>query len=205
MNAARRDPEATRLAILDAAEEVFLDRGVADATTSEIARLAGVTKSLIHHHFGAKKDLWKEVKLRRFAEYGDGQRRMLQESGADEVLLRDSMALYFRFLQRNPEMVRLLAWMFLEDDEECADLDGDLMRLGVERIRETQEAGAFRQDLDPRYILIAFLTMTQHWFQFRGGFLRDVGFEGKREALDEEYLESMLKIFFEGIGPKAKK
>ena len=39
----RRDPEATRAAILEAAEEAFLQKGVADASTSLIARRAGVT------------------------------------------------------------------------------------------------------------------------------------------------------------------
>ncbi len=201
---ARRDPEATRKAILDAAEEVFLDRGVADATTSEIARMAGVTKSLIHHHFGSKDALWREVKLRRFREYGDAQRTMLEESEGPpgEQLLRDSMEMYFRFLQANPEMVRLLAWMYLEDDSDCGDLDRDLTELGVDRIRQSQTEGRFRDDIDPHHILLAFLALTQHWFHFRDPFLEDTGLVGPRSELDEQFLDTLLKIFFEGILPR---
>ena len=201
---AKRDPEATRTAILDAAEEVFIDRGVADATTSEIARLAGVTKSLIHHHFGSKNGLWREVKVRRFAEYGTAQMKMLEESDPEAELLRDSMKMYFRFLQGSPAMVRLFAWMFLEDDVDCGDLDGDLAKLGIEHIRQAQEDGTFRSDLDPRYILMTFLSLTQHWFQFRDSFLLDAGLSGPREELDTEYLESILKIFFGGILPRSE-
>ncbi|MEZ4466816.1 MAG: TetR family transcriptional regulator [bacterium] len=42
---ARRDPEATREAILDAALQVFSQRGYAETSTSALAAEAGVTKS----------------------------------------------------------------------------------------------------------------------------------------------------------------
>ena len=45
----QRDPEATRNALLEAAEEVFLKNGFGNTSLSEIAKRAGITKSLIHH------------------------------------------------------------------------------------------------------------------------------------------------------------
>jgi AcrR family transcriptional regulator len=53
----RRDPEASRAAILEAAREVFNERGYARATIREIARRAGVTHGLVMRHFGAKEQL----------------------------------------------------------------------------------------------------------------------------------------------------
>ncbi len=53
--------EETRLAneqiILQAAEEVFADVGFAGATTSAIARKAGLPKANIHYYFRTKEDL----------------------------------------------------------------------------------------------------------------------------------------------------
>ena len=69
MTTQQRNPEATRASILEAAEEVFLEKGYSAAALSAIARRAGVTKSLLHHHFGSKEGLWHEVKLRRFSHY----------------------------------------------------------------------------------------------------------------------------------------
>jgi hypothetical protein len=57
----RRDPEASRAAILDAAREVFTERGYAHATIREIARRAGVTHGLVMRHFGAKEQLLIEA------------------------------------------------------------------------------------------------------------------------------------------------
>jgi hypothetical protein len=53
----RRDPEASRAAILEAAREVFTERGYARATIREIAHRAGVTHGLVMRHFGSKERL----------------------------------------------------------------------------------------------------------------------------------------------------
>jgi AcrR family transcriptional regulator len=53
----RRDPEASRAAILEAARAVFTERGYARATIREIARRAGVTHGLVMRHFGTKEQL----------------------------------------------------------------------------------------------------------------------------------------------------
>lgn len=139
MTARQRDPKATRAAILDAAETAFLAKGFAETSTAEVARLAGVTKSLTHHHFGSKDRLWDEVKVRRFSVYAAEQMAMLRDQEPSAELLRAPMRLYFRLLRSNSELVRLLAWMFLEQDgdEECADLDRELTLPG----RREQDPG----------------------------------------------------------------
>ena len=204
MTPRQRDPEATRTAILDAAEEVLLAKGFAEASTAEIARRAGVTKSLIHHHFGSKEGLWDEVKVRRFSEYAERQMEMLQTDQPNAELLRDSMRTYFHFLQRNPQLVRMLAWMFLEQDQEkeCADLDRELTLAGIAKIREGQENGFLRGDLNPGFILYTFLGICQHWFQDKSWMLEKIGLSAESDAVDQAYLEDAVKIFFEGVLPR---
>ncbi|MCC6714088.1 MAG: TetR family transcriptional regulator [Gammaproteobacteria bacterium] len=51
------EAEATRNQILDAAEVVFFELGVARATLSDIAAHAGVTRGAIYWHFRNKADL----------------------------------------------------------------------------------------------------------------------------------------------------
>ncbi|WP_369053460.1 TetR family transcriptional regulator [Kineococcus terrestris] len=48
----------TREAVLDAAREVFADRGFEGATIRAIAALAGVDPALVHHYFGSKDGLF---------------------------------------------------------------------------------------------------------------------------------------------------
>ncbi len=49
------------MAILEAAREVFTERGYARATIREIARRAGVTHGLVMRHFGTKEQLLIEA------------------------------------------------------------------------------------------------------------------------------------------------
>jgi TetR/AcrR family transcriptional regulator len=205
MPAARvRDPEATRSAILDAAENAFLAKGFSETSTSEIARRAGVTKSLIHHHFGSKEGLWEAVKVRRFSVYAEQQMQMLRDKEPTADLLRDSMKMYFRFLRANPEIVKMLAWMFVEQSqgEDCADLDKELTLAGIEKIRQAQERGDLRSDLNPGFILFTFIGIAQHWYQDKQLMLDKIGLSADSDAIDEAYLEDAVKIFFEGVLPR---
>jgi AcrR family transcriptional regulator len=53
----RRNPEASKAAILDAARHVFTERGYAGGSIREIAKRAGVTHGLVIRHFGSKEKL----------------------------------------------------------------------------------------------------------------------------------------------------
>lgn len=199
----KRDPQATRKALLDAAEAVFLEKGFGNTALSEIARRAGLTKSLIHHYFGSKENLWQEVKQRRFDDYAHRQLDMLKDAPPTAGLLRNSVELYFRFLKKNPEIVRILAWMFLErDQEDCLNKDRELIEAGLAQIRAGQKDGHLRADIDARFILFTFLGLAQHWIQDKEHFIHDFGTEGFPGDLDEAYLEDMLKIFMEGVLPR---
>lgn len=54
----KEDAEATRNALLDAAERVFYDKGVSRASLDDIAREAGATRGAIYWHFKDKVDLF---------------------------------------------------------------------------------------------------------------------------------------------------
>lgn len=200
-----RDPEATRAAILDAAEKVFLKKGYGNSALSEIARQGGVTKSLIHHHFGSKHDLWREVKMRRFTHYMEQQLEMLQGGEPSVDLLRDSIKAYFNFLKENQEVVRILAWMYLEQDEHDLDLDKQIIEAGLQMLKASQEAGAIRQDVHPSFILFILIGLAQHWFQDCPHFKQGFGPIAERDDLDELYFKDMLKIFLEGVLPRGSK
>lgn len=60
----KEEAEQTRNAILDAAEQLFFERGVARTTLEEIARAAGVTRGAVYWHFHNKVDLFEAMQAR---------------------------------------------------------------------------------------------------------------------------------------------
>jgi TetR/AcrR family transcriptional regulator len=195
----RRDPEATRLAILDAAEAIFVEKGFAAASMSDVARRAAVTKSLIHHHFGSKEELWVEIKRRSLDEYVEQQRAIMASPASDQASLTESMQVYFRFLESNPNFVRLSTWMNLEDPKLSAPANPDLLHRGVERLRRAQAQGAFRRDVDPWHIMFAFFALSTYWFQARHAHGHETYADRDPSAADEKYLEDLVKILLEGV------
>ncbi|BCI54335.1 TetR family transcriptional regulator [Mycolicibacterium litorale] len=114
--------EHTRSLLLDAAEEVFAEKGFAPATLDDIAHAAGYTKGAIYKHFTAKEDLFlavsdrywrryfenfaevmsasKEVGARELDEIAARWRQLSRDRGAEHAALGHEFTLY---LLRNPE------------------------------------------------------------------------------------------------------
>ncbi|WP_049753541.1 TetR family transcriptional regulator [Alkalilimnicola ehrlichii MLHE-1] len=61
MRKTKAEAEETRHQLLDAAEAVFLERGVADASLAAIAEAAGMTRGAIYWHFRDKTHLYDEM------------------------------------------------------------------------------------------------------------------------------------------------
>lgn len=115
--------EHTRSLLLDAAEEVFAEKGFTAASLDDIAQAAGYTKGAIYKHFATKEDLFLAVSDRHWRRYFDNfadvlsaatevgarelddvaerWRQISLEGGAAHAALGHEFALY---LLRNPEV-----------------------------------------------------------------------------------------------------
>src|ERR1700757_394509 len=65
----RRRPAAIRSLVLQAARELFAERGFGDVTTREVAVRAGVTQAQVFRHFGSKGRLFVEPAYQPFYYY----------------------------------------------------------------------------------------------------------------------------------------
>lgn len=195
-----RDPDATRRQILAAALELFVEHGFADVSMRQIAERSGVTKSLIHHHFGSKDSLWEATKEQALAQYASEQKAELEQAEiVDGTLLRDGVVNYFRFLQDNPQVVRLLAWTHMEGDATCGEMDAELVRLGARRVEQAQQAGIFRDDVNPVHVVTLFILVCTQWFQARTHHGQWPGM-----GSDDEFLQDFLAIYMGGLKPAAQ-
>ena len=125
--------EHTRALLLDAAEEVFAEKGFTPATLDDIAQTAGYTKGAIYKHFTAKEDLFLAVSDRYWRRYFDNfaevlaaatelgareldevaqrWRQLSNDRGAEHAALGHEFTLY---LLRNPEARERVAAKRLE-------------------------------------------------------------------------------------------
>ena len=132
--------ERTRSLLLDAAEQVFAEKGFTPASLDDIARAAGYTKGAIYKHFATKEDLFLAVSDRYWRRYFDNfaevlsaatevgaaeldavaqrWRQLSVDRGAEHAALGHEFTLY---LLRNPEARERVAAKRSEVVEALAD------------------------------------------------------------------------------------
>ena len=128
--------------LLDCAAELFSQRGYARATTSELARAAGVTEPIIYRHFKSKKDLFIALIERTGAETLDRWTRDVEGAGDPADRLR-------RLLGDNPMVsdrgraqyrVFLQAITEVEDEDIRAAVGSHITSLHAFLVRELTSA-----------------------------------------------------------------
>lgn len=67
MRRTSEEANATREAILKAAQRLFGEKGYSDTGLEEIAAAAGVTRGAVYHHFEGKPDLFNELIRERYS------------------------------------------------------------------------------------------------------------------------------------------
>jgi AcrR family transcriptional regulator len=75
----------TRSSILEAAEQLILDRGMGSATTREIARAAGCAEGSIYRHFSDKHALFIELIGSRYSSFFELMASLPDRAGSSSV------------------------------------------------------------------------------------------------------------------------
>ena len=119
----KEDAQATRAALLDAAERVFQQRGVSRTSLNEIAQAAGVTRGALYWHFKDKAALFNAMMERvtlpletALDSVGEGCPAPCDPLGE----LRRGLGHAFRQISQDPQTRRVLeiATMMVEHVEE---------------------------------------------------------------------------------------
>ncbi|MGE2723683.1 TetR/AcrR family transcriptional regulator [Mycolicibacterium pulveris] len=93
--------EHTRSLLLDAAENVFGEKGFTAATLDDIAYAAGYTKGAIYKHFATKEDLFLAVSDRYWRRYFDNFAEVMSAAEQVGARERDEIAKRWRQLSRD--------------------------------------------------------------------------------------------------------
>lgn len=125
-----QNPAGTREIILDIAERLFAENGVAATSIRDITGKAGVNLGAINYHFGSKQDLVAAVFTRRLEPVSNRQWALLdeveQEAGERpprletliEAMIRPSVERSFAAGKRDTAFMRLVGRCYGEPNPE---------------------------------------------------------------------------------------
>ncbi|MGA2166070.1 MAG: helix-turn-helix domain-containing protein, partial [Solirubrobacteraceae bacterium] len=88
--------------------EAFAEQGYDATGIAEIARRAGVAKSVIYHHYGSKAGLYRAVMMAGTKDLVAHVAATQPNSAGDWPWLRAGVTAYFEFIRDRPSVWRLL-------------------------------------------------------------------------------------------------
>lgn len=193
-----------RAQILRAATRAFSLQGYKGATTAGIARAAGVTQPLVHHHFGSKQKLWDAVMAEIFTSleaYLSGAMAQTVDAAPIEQL-KAMLRAFVRFSGRHPELARLLA---LESANQSDNFDSFFdahVRPRWAQMRAIIEgaigAGVLRPDISLDLAPFMIVGASVHLF-VAADQARKQGLDPFDPEVIDRYADQVVDILFRGL------
>ena len=200
----RGSREQTTVAILDAAEKLFAERGFAAVSVRDIAAEAGVSHALVHRYLGSKAQVYRTMLLRRETVIRDAAPDEDDLIEATKLMLREAVLHQRRY-------VRMLASSALGG----LSFERTVGRFAAtERLVEIAEKvvageGEARSPAAPdsRFIIASIVAMLLGWSAGREWILKAVDLE---PMSDEEFCDAferivtdMERLYFPTLGGSA--
>ena len=114
-----RDSERSKTAILNAATELFCAKGFNATSIGDIASAAGLARGTPAYFFGSKEDLYKAVLEAILVKSQQIIPNALERAGTNPSpnrLIEVFTDAYMDFHHHNPEFLRLMHWIALEQN-----------------------------------------------------------------------------------------
>lgn len=189
-----RDSEATRCAVLDAAQRLFAEKGFAGTSMRDISYASGISQPLIHYHFGSKEGLYGAVRERLIR--GGLHSVLYAPDGAPDTTPDPSRLVRtgYSYVSGNKDLMRLIAWSHLESEYDEWPGEQEFTRLLAERIQQRLSDAVSNKKLDPILMAVMIEALILFWSQSSQYY---AGLFGEPpEQITERYLDHIERIFF---------
>jgi len=191
----RRSVE-TRRALIEAAAQVFVERGFYGATVREIAGRAGFTNPVLYYHFGCKEELYDAVIRSGFERFREliGEALDLEADPIDQ--LRGIASAYVRFAREDPVRLRALFAELFRPRRSDPDFGFDEMRAwATAHIESTLQRG-----VQSGGIAIADVARARRIFvALLGGLMIEQARDPRVIVLDPALADTVVDVFLAGV------
>jgi AcrR family transcriptional regulator len=180
--AAARSRRETRRRLIEAGTELFARRGLYGATSSEIARQAGVAAGTFYLHFKDKQELFREIVFVALAQLRQREDAAAARASGRVEELRARYHELLRFADENRNLVGVL----FGRRHEAAGLGEDVLDAILPGLEERMREGDRETHLHPAVAAQALAAMVSRvlaWWV-----------EDPRRASRDEVVETLLRL-----------
>jgi TetR/AcrR family transcriptional regulator len=207
----RRNAERSRHQILDAAEQLFAERGYDGASLAQIGKEAGTSAALPAYFFGDKAELYRAVVMRLLADrdavLGPLCDQALEVLGSGDGGLREGLHVlvsgYLSFLQARPTFVQMMARDAL-DRERLGHMDlprhSSVFQKGVcEFISaiDTDQGPAFDGD----QLMVSIVALCFFPLEHDSTMLASMGYRARTEGYISRRADHVVDLLMHALSP----
>lgn len=197
-------PSKRRTGIVDAAEALFLERGIAATSMTDIAERVGVTRVTIYRYFSSVDEVAFEVALRMLDKLVADAREVVPPGAGTLEAVRAGLASMITNFERNRDVHWYLT--VLDSYRPFHDIDAEFAASYRERMRQTF---SFHEAVSSEFVDDAtrerFVTLTNVVMGVLGRYaIQDVNLSVAWMAQLGHLNELVLDYFDTVIVPKAK-
>ena len=197
----QRDPDATRMRILQAAKKEFAQLGLAGARIDTIADRAKANKRMIYHYFGNKEGLFSAVIEDAYLDIRMAERKLGLEAMEPEDAIDTLVEFTWNYYLRNPGFLRLVNSENLHKARHVRKLERvrdafppfvDMVQSIIDR---GVEKGVFRSGVDAVQLNLTIAAIGYYYLtnRYTGSFIF------QRDMMSKEALAERLQFNMETI------
>jgi len=157
--------------ILDAAIQVFADKGYFGARVSDIAKEAGIAYGLVYHYFNSKEELLISIFKTRWTNFIDALENAIATEEDPREMIRKIISFLFNSYKNNPSMIEVMIMDVAKASRFFNDEDirhfKDAFRLITKMVKMGQEKGIFHPETDATLAAYAIYGSVErimlHW------------------------------------------
>ncbi|MDA8194031.1 MAG: TetR/AcrR family transcriptional regulator [Thermaerobacter sp.] len=162
----RADPQTQRKRILAAARRIFAQEGFARTNTDDVARAAGITRTLVYHYFQSKEEMLNALMFDALERTDRLVADVRTQGGPAPVQIRRLVDGYFDLMDAHPGLAELLVDQAAlargpampAYEMRLAHLRGSVLEWAIE------VGGPTRPGFDPEQFLLVALGTVFFWF-----------------------------------------
>jgi len=176
--------------ILEAAHQVFIEKGMDGTRMQEIANTAGINKALLHYYFRTKQKLFESIFAKVFEQVFPKIESLIKSDLPIEEKLGVFIDKYIDILLKNPFIPTFILKEINRDPEFLASViksQGINPRQIIEMFQKEMDAGNIRK-MDPRELMVNLLGLSIFPFAAKP-LMKLVFFENDKKAYNR-FLEN---------------
>lgn len=187
----------TAIEILNAAQELFYEKGYEKATTREISQKVGISKAALYHHFTNKEEILFKICLKAADELINNMKQAISRNKTLDVplkeKLKDIMLEYATTYLKNKNFNKILLHEieFLSPEKKRVILDKETENVHQLRnfLKELMDQGVIKK-FDPTVMTFSIISAL-HWLYF--------WFKPEKGLSLEEVIEQIAEMYLDGI------